>query len=79
MPRHLRASRNHPYIILMDLGRECECAPQLVAPWGLPDVPPTNLLLRVAVRAVDAWLPADRESIASFLGVSEDRVPARPE
>ena len=35
--------------------------------------------LRVAVRGVEAWLMADRQSFASFLGVAMRRIPRDPE
>jgi hypothetical protein len=37
------------------------------------------MCFRVAVRAVEAWLLADRESLAGFLRVSPSRVPPDPE
>jgi hypothetical protein len=44
----------------------------------LPDRTP-GMLFRVAVRAIEAWLMADRQRCAAFLQVSVDRVPADPE
>jgi hypothetical protein len=35
--------------------------------------------LRLAVRAVEAWLLADRERIAQFLGTRPNSVPANPD
>ena len=35
--------------------------------------------LSVAVRAIEAWLMADRQSFASFLGVGVKRIPREPE
>ena len=37
------------------------------------------MCFRIAVREVEAWLLADRERIASFLGVSPARVPRDPD
>jgi hypothetical protein len=37
------------------------------------------MLFRVAVRALEAWLLADRATCAAFLNVSADLVPAYPE
>ena len=34
---------------------------------------------RVAVRAVEAWLMADRQSFATFLGVGVKRIPREPD
>ncbi len=37
------------------------------------------MALRIAVRAIEAWLLADTEGIADFIGVSRRRVPHDPE
>lgn len=37
------------------------------------------MVFRVAVRAIEAWLLADRERIAAYLGVSLHSVPALPD
>ncbi len=40
---------------------------------------PPRLCFRVAVRAVEAWLFADAESIALFLGVTRSQIRSQPE
>jgi hypothetical protein len=37
------------------------------------------MCFRIAVREVESWLLADRESLAAFLGVAESRIPLQPE
>jgi hypothetical protein len=71
------AARYRPWIVLIDLNHEANCAPDLCRAW-LPIRSP-NLCFRVAVREVEAWLLADREHIAKFLSVSQSRVPINPE
>jgi hypothetical protein len=71
------AARNVPFAIIADLDRE-PCAPQLIQSW-LPNGRNTGLLLRIAVREVEAWLMADRANLASFLGIRQDLVPAYPD
>ena len=71
------AARRAPWLVLVDLDRDADCAPLLRSRW-LPN-PATQMCFRVAVREVEAWLLADRERIASFLGVSRDLAPGRPE
>jgi hypothetical protein len=71
------AARHTPWIILLDLDRDYDCAPLLRASW-MPQVSP-HLCFRVAVRAVETWLLADADRIAAFLGVGGRRVPADPE
>jgi hypothetical protein len=71
------AAKGMPYLVLTDLDTS-ECAPVLIRQWlNAPKHP--NLLLRVAVRAVEAWLLGCRESFAAFLGVPESRIPAQVE
>lgn len=70
-------ARHSPWFVLCDLDRH-ECAPELRG--RLFATPQTEgMELRVAVRAVEAWLMADRQSFATFLGVGMKRVPREPE
>lgn len=67
------AARFARWVVLVDLDGEEECAPPMCANW-LP-APAVYLCFRVAVRAVEAWLLADAERIAQFLGVRLSRIP----
>jgi len=71
------AARHDTWIVLVDLNHEASCAPQMKAAW-LPHPAPT-MLFCVAVREVEAWLLADRERMARFLGVPQSLVPFQPE
>ncbi len=71
------AAKGVPFVVLTDLDTT-ECAPQLIRDWLHEPVHP-NLLLRIAVREVEAWLLADRSSIAAFLRCAHKRVPQTPE
>ena len=71
------AARHAPWLVLVDLDRDHECPPSLCSVW-VPH-PSAMLCFRIAVREVEAWLMADRERLAAFLGVSQSRVPADPE
>ncbi len=67
------AAKGMPYLVLTDLDTH-ECAPVLIREWlDVPRHP--NLLSRVAVREVEAWLLGCREAFAAFLGVPENRIP----
>lgn len=50
------------------------CAADLVQKWFGRRSRERNFLLRVAVREVEAWLMADREAFAKFIGVSVAKV-----
>jgi hypothetical protein len=67
-------ARGTPFVLLTDLDRY-PCAPALIQEWlTVPRHP--NLLFRIAVREVEAWLLAGRVNIARFLSVPEATVPA---
>lgn len=66
-----------PWIVLVDLDSDHDCAPPLRAAW-LPH-PAPQMCFRVAVRAVEAWLMADAERLAAFIGVARRRISADPE
>ncbi|MGO8747182.1 MAG: hypothetical protein ACLQNE_14445 [Thermoguttaceae bacterium] len=70
------AAALRPWVLLVDLDRG-ECAPKLRDAW-LP-APAKLMCFRVAVREVEAWLLADRERIAQFLGVAAAKVSQRPD
>src|SRR4030042_1572233 len=59
------AARSSPWVVLVDLNHEEDCAPPLRASW-LPH-PERGMCFRVAVREVEAWLLADREPGARLL------------
>ena len=67
------AAKGTPYFVLTDLDT-WECAPVLIGQWLGPCRHP-NLLFRVAVREVEAWVLGCRESFAAFLGVPVTRIP----
>jgi len=67
------AAKGTPFLVLTDLDA-VNCAPALIHDW-LPVPIHPNLIFRVAVREVEAWIIADRESLAKLLGVSVTLVP----
>jgi len=71
------AARRFRWAVLVDLDHDHDCAPALRSDW-LPE-PSRFMCFRVAVREVEAWLLADAESIARFLGVSRALIPLDPE
>ena len=63
--------------MLRDLDQDADCAPELLR--SLLPYPSPGMLLRIPVRALEAWLLADRHGMASFLGISESHIPEVPE
>jgi len=77
LPDYNQAARFSPWIAVVDLDRAPECAPLLIRQ-HLPH-PGAGMKFRVAVRAVEAWLLADRDTLAEFLAVPQNRLPFQPE
>lgn len=68
-----KAARFIPYLVLTDLD-QAQCPPVLIREWlNHPKHP--NLLFRVAVREVEAWLLADGPGVARFLGIAPSLAP----
>lgn len=70
-------ARWHPVLVLTDLDQG-ECAPRLRRDW-LRQPPASKLLFRVAVRETEAWLLADSEAFAAWIGVSAHSIPVAPD
>ena len=71
------AARFSPWLILVDLDQDFDCAPLLRKEWL--SRPGSYMCFRIAVREVEAWLLADREQVAGFLGVARTKIPEGPE
>jgi hypothetical protein len=75
--KYMTACKYVPHIVLTDLD-QYPCPPALLESWGVANQP-RELLFRVAVREIEAWLLADINGLSTFLGVSRNKFPARPE
>ena len=71
------AARHAPWLLLVDLDRDADCAPPLRREW-LPN-PAPRLCFRIAVRQVEAWLMADANALADHLGVAPSAIAGAPE
>jgi hypothetical protein len=67
------AARGIPFLIGTDLDRY-DCPAALIQDWLLQPKH-HNLLLRVAVREAEAWVLADKENFARFLGIRPALIP----
>lgn len=63
-----QAAKGCPFFILTDLD-QAPCAPKLIADW-FPEKLHPNLIFRVAVKEVEAWLLADIEGFSKYTGIS---------
>lgn len=73
LPKINLAAKGSPYLVLTDLDKN-DCPLALMREWlSHPKHP--NLIFRVAVTEVEAWLLAHREAFAQYLGISVDLIP----
>ena len=77
LPNYNQAAHHSPWIVLVDLDQDASCAPPARVRWLATPAP--QMCFRIAVREIESWLLADRESLASFLSVAQSRIPAQPE
>ena len=79
---YLRAARLEPWVVMIDLDHDSDCPAMVRRNWlfraGAQESLPL-LCFRIAKREVEAWLLADRERIAQFLGVPARFVEPDPE
>ena len=73
----IAARHGHRRLVLHDLDHDAPCAASLVGRLA-PELTP-GFCLRIAVRAAEAWILADRDAVARELGVNCAKVPANPE
>lgn len=79
IPSYLQMTRAHKVFLLRDLDRDA-CAPNLRKRLGIDGaVVPANIVFRVPVRQVEAWLLADREGFARHFRVAVSKLPRDPE
>lgn len=77
LPGHNAAAQGSPWFVPRDMDHDAPCPGALVAKL-LPDPKPL-IRFRIAVRATEAWLMADPDTLAAFLHVSPAQIPGNPE
>lgn len=77
LPAYNSAARHSPWLVLIDLDHDAACAP--VYRQTLLPHPGQHMLLRIAVRAVEAWLLADPAGVSRFLGIKTTVIPGKPD
>ena len=63
-------ARNGLHVALFTDLDTAECAPSLRRKWFGNNSIPDSLLFRVAVRETEAWIMADKEAFARYVGIS---------
>lgn len=78
LPAFNAAAKITPFVVLMDADDRA-CPGATIVEWLSNQPRHPCLIIRIAVREVEAWLLADSRGLAEFLSVREDQVPADPE
>jgi hypothetical protein len=66
---------SRPFVVLVDADNR-SCPATTIAEWLGGETRHKNLLVRVAVREVEAWLLADKTGFADYLGIPARCIPA---
>jgi len=77
LPGYNQAARFSLWFVMIDLDLDADCAPPFLQKW-LP-TPSQWIRFRVVVRAIEAWLMADAESLGKFLHVPVSKFPTHPD
>lgn len=78
LPRYNQAAAHFGHwLTIIDLDHDAPCAPGWFQNY-LP-YPTSGMHIRIAVRAIEAWLLADAERLADFLHISPSYVPSAPD
>jgi hypothetical protein len=72
LPNYNNAAMHFPWLVITDLDNDA-CAPDFIRP--ILTRPAPHMRFRIAVREIEAWLLADAEAIAGFLGLRVQRIP----
>jgi hypothetical protein len=70
------AARFNPWMVLIDLDAS-ECAARLRSDWLA--APSRLMRFRIAVRAIEAWLMADMDTLSDLLHVRRSLIPVNPD
>ena len=72
------ASIHVPFFVLADLDNH-ECPVALMNDWLPAKSRNQNLIFRIAVREVESWILSDRAGFASFIDISIQNIPLKPD
>lgn len=72
-----QAAKHFPWFVLTDLDSPDRCPVEFIKQW-LPD-PHPQMVFRVAVPEIEAWLLASRQALAKYMQISVNSIPDRPE
>lgn len=77
LPKYNEAAQFANWLAVVDLDQDADCAPNYFK--AILPAPSLGMLLRIPVRAIEAWLLADRVHLAKFLNIAVDTIPLSPD
>lgn len=77
LEKYNQVARRFPVIVLIDLDQE-PCPVAYLQQISPPEKQP-QLIIRIAVRELEAWLFADRENFAKFINAPVNKIPYPPD
>lgn len=77
-PNFCQMSFHIPVILITDLD-QMACPSELIAGWLRAQHHHIDMVFRVAVREIEAWVMADRDALASLFGVRANIIPRDPD
>lgn len=78
LEKFCNVSKRSPLLLITDLDK-APCPATLVSSWLGSKRKPDNLIFRVAVREVEAWLIADHVGMKALLGKGASKLPRDPD
>ena len=79
IPALVKMARNKVHsFVLTDLDRQ-PCASAMIKQWFLSSPVPADMLFRIAFHECESWLLADRNGIASYLGIPNKNFTPAPD
>ena len=78
LPNFCSIAERQPFLLITDLDQTV-CPTYLISDWLGNRPKPPNLLFRVAVREIEAWLLADHDGIIDFLGARVTKLTEKPD
>lgn len=79
---YAHSARYEPWLVFRDLDHDAECPAGLIETLQATHIsiePPPQFVFRVAVRAIESWLLADRQGAANWLRVPRKDLRQNPE
>lgn len=77
LKKYNEAAATSPWLVLRDLDQDAPCAGDFVR--KILPRPSRGMRFRLAVRAIEAWLIADRAQMSKYLAVPLAKLPEQPE